>query len=273
MKEFAYFLLAIAMCFMLAVSVYAGNPHTSLKTGDFDSFSYGLDEELLESYQIDKQGEALIDGGPVTVDDPFFEQEEKPGEFQSFSYEPEEELLGRSQISVDYSLSEPVVTVDRYGVTYRTTLTLNDIAAFYGYQIQVSAISEDSTIIENKTGGVVTPVVYKDGKQNLACITGEGLTGDIEVCDIIVKYSHSDLNQNRAIVIDKLDIISSIMAEEVVYFGGNPPAFILGLPYVEPPFYVTLWFYVLISLVTALSGAGIYVMLRKKAASQVLVVN
>jgi len=268
MKNSAYVLLLVVMFLSLTASVYAG-----LKPGDFDSFSYGLDGELLESYQIYEQGEEVIGGIQVTVNGPLSEQEEKPGEVLSFSYEPEESFIDRNRISVDYSLSEPVVSIDRHGVTYRTTLTLSDVAAFYGYQIQVSASSEDSTIIENKAGGVVTPVVYKDGKQNLACIIGEGLKGDIEVCDIIITYPHTDLNQNRAIVIDKLDIVTSIIAEDIVSFGSNPPALILGLTYVKPPFYATPWFYAFISLVVVLLCTGTYVKLRKKATPQALAVN
>ena len=145
-------------------------------------------------------------------------------------------------VDVECNLSEPTFTREDGHVIYKTILQIKDMSEFYGYQIKVSSAGDDLVEVENRAGGVTTPAVYKDDKVNLAVIVGEGASGDIEVCEITSKYPYSDKNNERMLIVDQLDVITSIMAERTVTLGPSPVALTLALPYVSPPFYATSWF-------------------------------
>ncbi|MDR0491497.1 MAG: hypothetical protein LBH28_09680 [Oscillospiraceae bacterium] len=168
------------------------------------------------------------------------------------------------QRDVECFFSEPTVTQEGGGVVYKTTLYAKDMSEFYGYQIQVSSATGESVEIENKAGGVTTPAVYQNEKLNFAVIVGEGASGDVEVCEITSKYPYADKNRERTLVVDKLDIVTSIAAERTVTLGPSPAALTLVLPYVPPPFYVTIWFPIVFIAGLLLGGIFLYMQYRKK---------
>jgi len=176
--------------------------------------------------------------------------------------DPIEDVPYAFQRDVECYLSEPTVTWEDGSVLYKTTLYVKDMSEFYGYQIQVSSASDDAVAIENRAGGVTTTTVYKNEKANFAAIVGEGASGDIEVCEIISKYPYADKNRDRVLVVDKLDLVTSIAAERTITLGPSPAALTLALPYISPPFFASIWFP--ISIVAVLLIIGIYVSWRHK---------
>jgi len=253
MKKLICLILFILLISLIKNNAAAENTE-AINKDDFASYSYGLDIDTIESYIYDEPGfETYDNGGPAFIEPPL-SYGIKPGDLHSYSYNPDETYDLNNRINIDYSFSEPVITIDRQGVSYQTTLTVYDIDSFYGYQIQIVSDSEDSVVIDNRAGGVITPAVYKNEKQNLACIIGEGMAGDLEICDIVVVYPHSETNKDRTLVVEKLDIISSIIAEDIVSFGPNPPALVISLPYVEPPFFSTYMYHIIIGALIILAG-------------------
>jgi len=156
-----------------------------------------------------------------------------------------EDVTYAFQRDVECSLSKPTFTREADGVVYKTTLSLKDMTEFYGYQIQVVSARGDAVEIEDMAGGVTTPTVYKYNKASFAAIVGEGASGNIEVCEITSKYPYKDKSRDRTLVVDKLDIVTSIAAERTITLGPLPAALTLALPYVAPPFYAAAWFPVL----------------------------
>ncbi|MCL1852527.1 MAG: hypothetical protein FWF88_05770 [Peptococcaceae bacterium] len=174
-------------------------------------------------------------------------------------YPPGEEPEGSvplKQPAINCSLSEPVVSSDFGHTKYTTTLTINTISEFYGYQIEIVAEDENAVTITDKANGVVTPAVYKDGKLYLAVMVSGGLSGDIEICEITGRYPFADTDQNLTLVIDKLKIVTSIIGEQIVTLG--PPALTLALPHQNPPLYVNILFYILLLFLLLAGGAGFY---------------
>ncbi|MCL1789983.1 MAG: hypothetical protein FWG40_01280 [Peptococcaceae bacterium] len=166
------------------------------------------------------------------------------------------------QNTLDCCLSEPVVTRQKGTVTYTTTLLIKNMSEFYGYQIQVLSPAENRIEIDNKTGGIGTPNVYKDGKTSFAAIIGEGAKGDIEVCTITSQYPYRDKNKDRMLVVDQFEVVSSIMAERTIALDS--PALTLRLPYAGPPFYASLWFIITIVAVLVLGGTAALLMRYKQ---------
>jgi len=160
------------------------------------------------------------------------------------------------QSTIDCYLSEPVLTRENGAIMYTTTLFIKNMSEFYGYQIQVVSPTEDMIEIENKTGGVVTPTVHKNGKTSFATIVGESASGDIEVCTITSKYPYADKNKDRMLVVDQFEVVTSIAAERTIAMGS--PALTLKLPYAEPPFFGALWF--ALAITAALISGGIAIL-------------
>ncbi len=177
-----------------------------------------------------------------------------------------EEVASAFQQEFACTLSQPVIVKEKGYVKYTTTLTVKDMQEFYGYQIQVASPNQDAHILQNKIGGVETPSVYKDETANFAALLGQAASGDIEVCEIVCQYPYSDKNKQRQLVVEKLQVVTSIAAERVLTLGPNPPALVLALPYVAPPFYATVWFYLLLAAVAAAAGGYLYYRKRTAAA-------
>ena len=192
-----------------------------------------------------------------------FKTELESDPFDPFQIELEDEPFA-FQINVDCFLSEPVITREDGNVVYRTTLSVKDMSEFYGYQLQVSATADDAVTFENKIGGVTTPTVYKNDKANFATIAVDGLSGDFEVCDIIYRYPYADNNRERILVIDKLDVVTSIAAERTITLGPDPSALLLSLPFVAPPFYTTAGFYIVAIAIALGAFATVILIIHRK---------
>lgn len=162
--------------------------------------------------------------------------------------------------ALEYSFSEPIITKGKGKTTYTTTLTIEQIDSLEGYQIQILADNEEQIIIRDKLKGSVTPVVFRDGKVNMAVMVGEGVSGKVEVCEITAQYPFSDKNHNRIIKIEELQIVKQVATEEIITQGP----WTLTLPYIEPPFYTQASFYILLAIILAILIAGTIWYLRRK---------
>jgi hypothetical protein len=129
------------------------------------------------------------------------------------------------------SLSEPTLSEAPNGsVRYTTTLTVEDVNAFYGYQIQVAAPTEDDVALNNLVSGTVTEAVYRDGSVFLAVLASEEMSGDLAICEIVSDFAPGVAEQERNITIAKVEVVASIASETFLTLGPDPAAAVLALP-------------------------------------------
>ncbi|MCL2504062.1 MAG: hypothetical protein FWE94_05625 [Coriobacteriia bacterium] len=164
---------------------------------------------------------------------------------------------------IEYSLSEPVVSAGKGNTIYAVTLSVKGIEEFYGYQIEVVSGTQGAVTVASLVDGLETELVYKNGKQHLAVMTGvTPLSGDVEICDILVRYPYSDKNHSRKLEIDRLQVVTSVAAEKI----ETILSITLDLPYVDRPFYTQWWFYAaVIAVLMAGTGTALYIKKKKDA--------
>jgi hypothetical protein len=129
------------------------------------------------------------------------------------------------------SLSEPTLSDAPDGrKRYTTTLTVEGISAFYGYQIQVAAPSEDAVALNNLVNGTVTESVFRDGSVFLAVLASEKMSGNLAICEIVSDFSPGDTERERTITVTQAEVVTSIASEAFLTLGPNPAAAVLALP-------------------------------------------
>jgi hypothetical protein len=151
-------------------------------------------------------------------------------------------------------------------VRYATALTVEDISALYGYQIQVAAPTEDSVTLNNLINGTVTETVYRDGSVFLAVLASEELSGEVALCEILSDYGVGDTAQERNVTVTKLELVTSIASEAMLTLGPDPAAAILALPSTELLFGLPLWTYIglILAVLLVMALLGIVLLLRRK---------
>jgi membrane protein implicated in regulation of membrane protease activity len=140
------------------------------------------------------------------------------------------------------SFSQPVLTESDGTLLYTTTLTVEDMDAFYGYQIRIEAPTEDSVSLKNLVGGTATEVTYRDGCVYQAVLLGtEGLSGDVAVCEISRSYAAGDTDAERSLTVVQMQVVTSVLAESMLTLGPDPAAATLSLPSDESALLLPLW--------------------------------
>lgn len=194
---------------------------------------------------------------------------------------PEANTYGDEQIEdaevLRVHLSTPDVTRTQENICYATQLTIEGISAFYGYQIEVESASEESVTITNQVGGLTTSQVYKEGQVYQAVMLSEGEKDDITICTITIRYPLDDTNQDRQLVVRKIQAITDIRTESVLVLGPDPAAAILLLPYLEAAAVplaapeissIPLWVFLLLILGLFIIVLLIWLLARKRKVTQ-----
>ncbi len=130
---------------------------------------------------------------------------------------------------ISLTLSEPEVWQEGDMVFYKTTLTVRDAQAFFGYQIEVESDSEESVEVVNMFNGVNTKPVFKENHLYFATLNTTQVSGDIPACEIIAQYPASDTNPNKQLVVRSLQVVTSVSPETIVALGPDPAAIVLDL--------------------------------------------
>jgi hypothetical protein len=154
----------------------------------------------------------------------------------------------QNNAALQIALSEPVVSQGWDEVLYTSTLTVKDVDALFGYQLRVMAPTEDSVTIKNLVGGTATAPVYKEGSLYQAILLGEGLGGDVAICEITVRYAADSAQAERVLTVEQIQVVTDIRAETMLVLGPDPPAATVTLVPVEPLVAFVPWLFVVACL-------------------------